>query len=437
MSFIEDIQNYPLVPVTTGDGTTYELKMRFKGGSIDPMTVTYTYAGKVGSKPERNSSASPVYDLYFFIPQNDWKFFKNSIMIPDNEWLIKHPLYGDLKGYPVNSIVWDNALTGDVPFNIQFQESITEKFPISTRDYRTDVIAVNEEIQIQAIANVGILDFNINEINLLSNFVDNLEVLYENILTNEYINKIYDIRQVINDTTFDSFRFMQLANDILNIASRLTIDVLPASIRNAFVSSVEERKNIIESQNNIILELSEDSLNLIIFKENAGASNIVSLTDTVTTPTESENKLTGFDVTDETTTSDRRDYKFKKDVTKVINDVNNVYNDYINNIGGINFEKEDFSQYIPNDLLNENVTKSILLSIQEIKELSEKAKEETIFVTISDTTPELLAFELYGSATDENINNIINDNDLFGKETLSNSWKNMIIKKNTKIKYYA
>lgn len=433
----DNIDKYPLIPVTTGDGITYELKMKFKGGSIDPLTASYNYAGKVGSKPKRNSSASPVYDLNFFVPQDDWTSFKNSIMIPDEEWLVKHPLYGDLKGHPVGNMVWDNTKQGDVPFSIQFQQSIVDEIPSVQRDYRTDVVTVNQEIQTEVIANVGVLDFITNEINLFSDFVDDLEVIYENILTNEYVNTIYDIRQIINDVTFDAFRFMELINDLLNIASRLTIDVLPASIRNAFVSSVEERKKIIESQSDVILAFSEESLNLIIFKENAGASNLVALTDTVTTPTESVSKLSGFDVTDETIVSETQDYKFKKDVTKTITDVNSIYDDYTNTISEIDFEKEDFSQFVPNDTLNDNVTESILTAIQEIKEISEKAKEETIFITTSDTTPELLAFELYGSATDENVESIINDNDLLGKETLDNSWKNMIVKRNTEIKYYA
>ena len=69
----------------------------------------------------------------------------------------------------------------------------------------------------------------------------------ENILTNEYVNKIYDIRQVINDVTFDVYRFIDLTNDLLNIVSRLRIEVFPASVQNTIVSSVEERNNIVKA----------------------------------------------------------------------------------------------------------------------------------------------------------------------------------------------
>jgi len=94
---------------------------------------------------------------------------------------------------------------------------------------------------------------------------------------------------------------------------------------------------------------------------------------------------------------------------------------------------EDFKE--PDTKIN-NMIKG-RLPVGDVKEISVKSKEENIYITKSDTTPELLAFELYGSATDENINNIINDNDLFGNSTLSNSWRNMIIRKNIEIVYYV
>lgn len=435
--WINDINNYKLVPVTTGDGITYDLKMVFKGGSIDPLTATYNYAGKKGSKPKRNSSASPVYDIFVLVPQDDWGAFVSSVQNFDNEWLIKHPLYGDLKGHPVNPIGWDNTFQGDVIWNLQFQQSISEDFPVIKKDYKVDVDNVNTEIQTEAIDNAGVLDYTEAEISLLSDFIDDLEVVYENILTNEYANKIYDIRAVINATTFDAYRFMELTNDLLNISSRLTIDVFPASVQGTLESSVEERMNIISLQNDSIKIIAKETLNMILFSESAGASNIAALTATITTPSESVTKLSGFDVTDQVDVPEAQDYKFKKNVTKTINDTNKLYEDYINTLSEIDFEKDDFTNYIPSNALNDNVTESVLLAIQEVKELSEKAKEETIYITVSDTTPELLAFQLYGSATDENIESIINDNDLFGRDSIANSWRNMIVKRGTKIVYYA
>ncbi len=433
----ENIKNFPLVPITTGDGETYNVKMKIKGGSIDPLTASYNYPGKIGTKPKRNSTASPVFDLNFYIDQDQLGQFIDSISCFDEEWLVKHPLFGNLKGQPIGNMVFDNSKQGDVPFVIQFQQSIEDSIPLIIKDYNAGVITTNTIIQTQAIDTVGFLDFTPSEITLLSDFVDNLEDSYDSILNNEYVNKLYDIRQLINDITFDAYRFMSAINDLLNLITRLRIDILPDSVLNILTSSVDARNNIIQSQSDVILALDIETLNMIIFKENAGACNITALTQTVITPAESVNKLSGFDVTDETETTDVYDYKYKEDVTNTINKTNLIFNSYIENISEIDFTKEDLSVFTPNNVLNDNVVNSVFLAIQEIKELSVKSKEVSIFTTVSDTTAELLAFELYGSATDENINSIINDNDLMGTKSLENSWRNLIIRKDTNIVYYA
>ena len=81
--------------------------------------------------------------------------------------------------------------------------------------------------------------------------------------------------------------------------------------------------------------------------------------------------------------------------------------------------RKDLLPDVPDEILNDNVSKSVLLAIQEIKDISVKAKEQNIHITERITTPELLAFELYGSATDENVSSIINDNDLFGRNSIN------------------
>ena len=125
MSWQDDIKKYPTVPITTGDGITYQVKLIFKGGGIDPLTAVYSYPGKRGSKPKRNSSASPVYDLEFFVLQDQFNNFKASVQNFDSEWLVEHPLYGDLNGHPTD-FSWDNTEFGEVNVKVQFQESIDD-----------------------------------------------------------------------------------------------------------------------------------------------------------------------------------------------------------------------------------------------------------------------------------------------------------------------
>jgi len=424
MSWFDDIESYKLVPITTGDGTTYELKMRFKGGSIAPLTKTYNYAGKVGSKPKRNSCASPVYDLVVFIYQDNWKSFKNSISDPSAEWLVKHPLYGDLKGLPT-AINWDNTTQGDVEFNFQFQQSIDEDTPLIKTDYQAKTRLVNLIIQEQVIEDVGDIEFTEAEVTTLSGLIDSLEEAYEGILNSEYANKLYDIRQTINEAEFDSFRFMSLVNDMLNISSRLNL-------------SVKERITIISSQMASILSIDALTISMAKFNESAGASNITALMETVITPSESVEVVSGFDVTDISASSPLQDdYKYKKDVLSTINSVNTLYNNYISTISEISITEDEYTQFVPNNDLVNNINESFLLGIQEIKDISNKAKEENVYITQSDTSIELLAHILYGSATDENMNSIINDNDLFGKENITYSWRNMIIKQGTNILYYV
>ena len=356
MSWWDDVNAYKLVPITTGDGQTYDLKMKFKGGSINPLTATYQYAGKVGSKPKRNSCASPVYDMLFYVPQDDWNTFKDSISDPTNDWLVKHPLYGDLKGLPT-AITWDNTKLGDVEFTFQFQQSIPEDFPVKKVDYAGITITKNQQIQTESISQFSNLDLITSEVAKLSTFVDNLEKIYESVLNNDYINAFYDIRQTLIDVDFNSARFMQQMNDILNIASTLTLPSLDITV--LAIASISERLNLIDSQNAEILKVDDSTVNLALHKESAGASNMIALTQTVITPNESLNESTGFDVTDAEVVVGEDDYKFKKNVDAAILKVNTIYDDYVNAISEVATEN-----FLPNDTLNNNVNQSILTSIE-------------------------------------------------------------------------
>ena len=62
---------------------------------------------------------------------------------------------------------------------------------------------------------------------------------------------------------------------------------------------------------------------------------------------------------------------------------------------------------------------------------------ETVYKTESETTVEWLAWKLYGVASDENMQLIIDANDLFGQNTLEYSWRQLTIDKDKKIIYYT
>ncbi|HSH52896.1 MAG TPA: hypothetical protein VK982_14315, partial [Bacteroidales bacterium] len=311
----------------------------------------------------------------------------------------------------------------------QFQESLKDEVPVILRDYKAELDKKNEEIRANAIENVSDREFTPQDVSIISSLADSLEELYQNILNNDYVNAIYDLKSSINADVFDSFRFMEAFNHLLILPVRMLSNPLDG-LGTGLIASVKERNKIIKAQHQALLDLVSDSKSLAIFKENALSVNITTLTETVSTPGESVSKLAGFDITDETEETREDDYTYKKDVTATIATVNELYDDFIVSIDAI----DDF---IPDDTINQNVTNSVLLAIQEIKELSTRAKVQNIYITKSDTTPELLAFELYGSATDENIQRIIDDNDLFGKESLRNSWRNMIIRRNVEIIYYV
>lgn len=438
MSWQDDINSYKLIPITTGDGETYNLKMKFKGGSFDPLTASYNYAGKVGTKPKRNSCASPVYDFLFYVYQDQWKSFIKSISDPSGEWLVKHPLYGDLKGQPT-SLSWDNTYQGDVEFTVQFQESITDDTPTILIDYKSRILTKNVLINDITVTAFAPVVPSVEEIGVLTKFVDDLEEIYQGVLNSDYLNAFYDIRQVLTDAVFDALRFIDLVNTILNIGSVLSLD--------GILYPLKQRFDLMTQQNEVINNVDENTATLspdgnsstviALFKELAGASNMGAIAVSVSTPSESQNDVSGFDVTDISDAANEPDYKYKKDVDSTIEQTNQLLNDYIETLDAIDIEGQGFIKYSPDDTLSTEANNIILLSIQEIKEVSSGAKEENIHLTRKDTVPEILAFELYGSASDENVNEIINNNDLFGKNSVKNSWRNLVIKKNTEIVYYA
>lgn len=463
------------MPFTTGDGNTYEVKLILRGGNIDPLTASYNYPGKVGSDNKRNSTASPIYDLFFYVTQDDVTDFIKSISSFDNPAKVVHPLYGDLEGEPTG-ISWDNSKTGDVPFTVQFKTNIKDALKV-TRDFQGDTIKKSFAIQEQANAFLDAVEMVTEEINKISEFVDQLEELYENILNNEYINAFYDLKQTLNNVIFDGARVMSLFNEILNISSRLLpFDKSKSGSQtaenvddSAVKASVSERLNLINQQAELILSFDETdapdtqdgntSTNLAIFKELLGAVNITAASNTVVTSSESVSDVSGFDITDEQDITEDsinedlesgdtlaanidsgnviKDYKYKKNIDLTIQQINDLYNSYAENISDIDLIGENDTPYVPNQLISNNLKQNSLLSIEGIKESTDTAKEENKHIVESDTIPEYLAFKLYGEANDENISAIINDNDLFGLETLNNTWRNLVIKKNTEILYYA
>lgn len=439
MGYQNDIQAYQLISVTTGDGKEYNLKMRFKGGSIDPLTASYNYAGKVGTKPTRNSSASPVYDFTFFVHQDIWKDFKNSISDPSNDWLVKHPLYGDLKGQPT-SMSWNpSSASGDVEFTIQYQEGIIDQATEISVDYNSRVLTQNLELQDIAVINFTSLDLSLEELNILDEFIDNLEDIYESVLNSDIANLIYDARQVLIDVTFNSARFISITNQLLNIPSTLSINNILYPLKTRLDLIKAQSTEILNLIPNVNTESPDGNTSDIIakYKELTGAVNIGSMSVSIATPSESQNDVSGFDITDNLNVEAVPDYKYKKDVDKTISDANDLLNDYINSIDSIDIQIQGFINYTPNNTVNSEINSITILAIQEVKEISKTAKEEKTHFTESDTIPELLAFKLYGIASDENVNEIINNNDLFGKNSIANSWRNLVIRKNTKILYYA
>ncbi len=438
MTWQQDIDAYRLLSITTGDGVEYDFKTKFKGGSVNPLTASYNYAGKVGTKPTRNSSASPVYDLLFYVHSDKLKAFLISVSDPSEEWIVKHPLYGDLKGQPT-SINWDGSKQGDVEFNVQFQDSIKDDTPLVLVDYRQRILAQN--LEIKTITEIRFAETlpSVEEINILGDFVDNLEDVYDAVLDSDIANLFYDIRQVIQDTVFDSLRFMVLMNQILNTGSQLSL--------NGILYPLSTRFELMKGQNALIVDLDADTDSLspdgnqsdviAVFKELSGASNSGAISITVATPAESQNDVSGFDIIDTSNVGAEDDYRYKSQVDSTILETNQLYNDYVDSLDEIDIETQGFVQYSPDDNLSSAAKNTILLGIQEIKEISVKAKEESIHITLKDTVPEILAFELYGIASEENTNEIINNNDLFGKNSIKHSWRDLVIRKNTKIKYYV
>jgi len=438
MSWSEDIQAYPLVPITTGDGEVYNVKMIFKGGSIDPLTGVFNYAGKVGTKPIRNSSASPTYDLNFFIDQELLKKFIVSISDPTNNWLVKHPLFGDLTGHPT-SISFDNTKQGDVLFTIQFQDSIKDETPEITTDFKERILASASELEEQTIDEFSDIEPSTEELNILDKFLDSLEELYDSIMNSDIMNLIYDGKKLIQDVTFASSKFISITNDLMKIPSLLSIDGILEPLKTRLEIIKGQAEHLKNLDVNVSTKSSDGNTSDAIakFKQLSGSVNLSSLAIGISTPSESQNNISGFDITDKMNVGNKPDYRFKKDVESTILFANQLLDDYITSIDSIDLEIKGNIKFSANEYLNYKTTNIVLSAIQEVKEISNKAKNENFIITKKDTTPELLSFELYGIASDENVQEIIDNNDLFGNNSIANSWRNFVIKKNTKIVYYA
>lgn len=257
----------------TIDGKEWNIKVKANSGSVsnDFGTASYNYPDFVGSKLYHNSTSSDKYSFEFSIHENLLIDFKESIKkVIDPNNLVNHPTYGKLEhiiiehdvfgaisGNILGTITYHTSKPGDIKVTCTFQEHTTET-PLEKKDLEAE----NEE----AFADIDTetsdfdVDLSTQDKSILSGFATKLETLYTDIQNSQVVSAFNDLNSELTKVTLDSQRIINAFKGIMSLPNRIS-------------QNTRTRLDLLQSQANLIFDLTSNSANLVLFNTKMIAYN--------------------------------------------------------------------------------------------------------------------------------------------------------------------
>ncbi len=411
--------------IVTGDGETYTPQKEPAGAaSLNPNTSGYEKPDVQGSEVRRNSGANPVIDLIFSLPTETVNNFLNSVKNP-NVWTVTHPVYNTFKCYPTSVNLNEESLS-QVRFTVKVWQT-SDIQSILTVDSQSDVANKAETLQADAVAIVEELDAG--DVSAINSLIEELDEVYEGVETSETRAIIDDATDAMLTATDNTTDAMLAVQRVLLIPRDLKIDM-------------RTKVRLFENQFNQAKNITINSYNLCRFQEFLINTQNSGISDTIMNPVVEEDETDGLIVDDIITDSVDLDpdYNNRDDLLDIALSVEELYQDgvtEIDRITALELKDDTGANYISDPDLYQLSDQIVSLSITGLNQVAFDARVATSYITEKETTVEILSHELYGMASDKNIDELINVNDLFGFNTLLNTWRNYTIEKGINITYYV
>ena len=331
MSWLDKITNQTLT-IITGDGQEFTPIWRRASKSRETNPTRFEFNDTLGTLVKRSLPSSPIYPFELFFQgenniEESTRFEQATFDL--RPWTIKHPYYDDILCHP-SAISIDSSNQNVSIVTGEFWETIADTYPDSTIDVKDEVLKsvdLNTAIVAQnyaaklgtpestAIATINAtLDAIGNELRAAA--VTDLDL--ENVE-----NALAVTKSSVNNLSSDANTFMTNAANLARTPAR-------------FYSNVKTRINTIESsyQN---LKLAVTGLltrqNKLYFESMGSAFNSAKAEASV---------LTASDIADEQDIEDNQisDYKTRKNVTNIVDDLSNSVDDMLTTLGDFQSEND-------------------------------------------------------------------------------------------------
>jgi hypothetical protein len=411
--------------ITTGDGIDYHPLWNPQRSVVlnqEFNIARFEFKGIKGSLVDRGEVKGNVYDIEVCFVGADHleqaKDFRESAK-DKRLWVINHPYYGRIVCHPA-SLRYNNEdgnvtrITGQIletikGDNIFPDTSPREKIAIDKLDADNALFgSYIAEVPSPQVLDIQALDANLGTINTSALRLVKLQEDY-----NAFKNAVNTAGSYINQ-----------ANSYIYIATNYAANAIgaiqyvisaPAFFIDSEVSRVQMLYDALQGFYNGLSNISISSIVPRTIKhlyENNGGTCISS--------------MCLASVTNNTSAFDTRD-----GVVQVITQILNGYNGYLNNLDALQTANNGHLDSYSPDVDSINLIASLVnYTVSALLTIAANAKQLVTYTLAEDDNVTTLAYKLYGSGSDANIDKLITDNNLNYRDLL-------LLKKGRQITYYS
>lgn len=397
--------------ITCGDGSSYTANWLNAAKQVEYNLSTFEFPNLSGTLVKRRRPKGTRYAIEIIFQGEDHldtaAAFQASSEDP-NPWTITHPFYGTLTVQPV-SLSFDNAqynitrITGTVIETIADSEAAVRTSPedkiAADKETADTLLAETYATQVQP----GTADINAMTANNTAVYNEGVKSLSNTIDSENYINALNTAQTAVNDATAEPLAAMRKTQALINAPVqfaanvRSRIDTLTSQLtqlRNTVAAiTTRSQKKLYEGQAGTLI----------------GAQALVTVTNFARTT----------------------DYPNRNTVLGVIETLLANYDAYIadlDSLQSINGGDPDF--YIPDFDAVFALSALVSYTVGNLFKIAGSSRQERVIYTAEETNAIRLADQLYGIASDDNLQ-LLRDTNSIGLNEL------FVIKKDRRIAYYV
>jgi len=398
--------------ITTGDGKVYTPLWNPQESVqlIQEFNISkFNFRGLKGTLVDRGEVMGNVFDIQIYFAGadhlNQAEAFRNSAK-NKKAWIVSHPYYGAIKVQPVG-IRYDNSDGNITRLNAQIIETI-DPSTVSTSVNQRDKIAIDKIEVDTALAARYLSD------------VPAPKVIDIQGMTADVLKVDSQYAPLIKlSENYNAFKTgVARANSYIAKAT-----VAPANAIGSIQSVISAPAVFLENEASRLLMLANAYKGLYRYAVNLPRS-IKLLYQTTAGSLISTMCLA-------VVSDPANDYRTRPAVVSVISVILTTYNEYIGNLDTLQTANGgEINSYIPDSDSVGLLTSLVAYTVGQLLIIAAEAKQEQRYVLPEDSNVTLIAYQLYGTAADEIVDQLIADNGMNYTEFL-------VVKKGREIIYYV